>query len=155
MKEYVLPKEGHTPSNSLKAAFHKFYLVHSWILCHILRLLESHLIDKMKIVLLSILKNLSPNATCAITSDWRLKNRKNKDLRKFSYLHVLKTISYLSSFFYFRLVLQMINAKASFLLWRFLLVKYILWKPEKPGKLRNPYSNKASWSKNKLRANPV
>ena len=28
-------KADHTPSNFLKAVFHKFYLVHSWILCRI------------------------------------------------------------------------------------------------------------------------
>ena len=29
---YGLPKADHTPSNFLRALFHKFYLVHSWIL---------------------------------------------------------------------------------------------------------------------------
>ena len=28
-----LPKADYTPSNFLKAVFHKFYLIHSWILC--------------------------------------------------------------------------------------------------------------------------
>ena len=30
---YVLPKADHTPSKFLKTVLHKFYLVHSWILC--------------------------------------------------------------------------------------------------------------------------
>ena len=33
LKGYGLLQAGHTPSNVLKAWFHKFYLVHSWILC--------------------------------------------------------------------------------------------------------------------------
>ena len=33
LKEYCLFKAYHTPSNFLKAVFHKFYLVHFWILC--------------------------------------------------------------------------------------------------------------------------
>ena len=33
LKEYGLLKADHIPSNFLKAVFHKFYLVHSWILC--------------------------------------------------------------------------------------------------------------------------
>ena len=32
LKEYGLPKADHTPSYFLKVVFHKFYLVHSWIL---------------------------------------------------------------------------------------------------------------------------
>ena len=32
-KGYGLPKADHMPSNFLKVVFHKFYLVHSWILC--------------------------------------------------------------------------------------------------------------------------
>ena len=35
LKGYGLPKADHIPSNFLKAVFHKFYLVHSWILCPI------------------------------------------------------------------------------------------------------------------------
>ena len=31
----LLVEADHTPSNFLKAAFNKFYLVHSWILCPI------------------------------------------------------------------------------------------------------------------------
>ena len=33
LKEYGLLKANHTPTNFLKVVFHKFYLVHSWILC--------------------------------------------------------------------------------------------------------------------------
>ena len=33
LKVYGLLKADHTPSNLLKAAFHKFYLFCSWILC--------------------------------------------------------------------------------------------------------------------------
>ena len=33
LKEYGLPRAGHTPSNYSKAVFHKVYLVHSWIVC--------------------------------------------------------------------------------------------------------------------------
>ena len=33
LKEYGLLKADHTHSKFLKAFFHKFYLVHSWILC--------------------------------------------------------------------------------------------------------------------------
>ena len=33
MKEHGLLKTDHNSSNVLKAVFHKFYLVHSWILC--------------------------------------------------------------------------------------------------------------------------
>ena len=35
LKVYGLPQADHTPSNILKAVFHKFYLVHSLILCPI------------------------------------------------------------------------------------------------------------------------
>ena len=35
LKRYGLPKADHTPSNYLKAILNKFYLVHSWIPCHI------------------------------------------------------------------------------------------------------------------------
>ena len=35
LKRYGLPKAGHIPSIFLKAVFHEFYLVHSWILCPI------------------------------------------------------------------------------------------------------------------------
>ena len=35
LKGYYLPKADHTSSNILKAVFHKFYLVHSWILSSI------------------------------------------------------------------------------------------------------------------------
>ena len=35
LKGYGLLYVDHTPSNLLKAVFHKFYLVHSWILCPI------------------------------------------------------------------------------------------------------------------------
>ena len=35
LKGYGLVQADHTPSNFLKAVFHKFYSVHSWILCPI------------------------------------------------------------------------------------------------------------------------
>ena len=35
LKGYGLPKTSHITSNFLKIVFHKFYLVHSWRLCHI------------------------------------------------------------------------------------------------------------------------
>ena len=45
---FSLLKADHDPSNFLKAVFHKFYLVHSWILCLICTCMSMKLNKKRK-----------------------------------------------------------------------------------------------------------
>ena len=55
LKGYGLPKVNHTSSHFLKAVFRKFYLVHSWILCHKWYLKMSHS-DVVNLLILQVVE---------------------------------------------------------------------------------------------------
>ena len=57
MKGYGLPKADRTPSNFLKAVFHKFHLVHSWILCPIYIIVFHVVLDFKKLEVIVEIKN--------------------------------------------------------------------------------------------------
>ena len=74
-----LLKADHTPSILLKAAFQKFYLVHSWILCRI-----SYLVNVQNFVLHLTFPSFCRNAETDIpTSEWFCGNQRClKDFEK-------------------------------------------------------------------------
>ena len=53
LKGYGLLEADHNPSDSLKTVFHKFYLIHSWILCPICSSKWQYLPDNARCIFLT------------------------------------------------------------------------------------------------------